>query len=91
MHDEVHGTPRRAGLADLWSWKNDGRATSCPSRTRGEQGDAPLGRDEAGAQAGGDDGAGQVDQLAVLAPGPGGDHDGPAGAQQGGAAGQDLR
>ena len=73
----------------LSSWKNDGRGISrwprspASSATHRSAGIRPA------RGAGGEDGAGQVDQLAVLPPGPGGDHDGPAGAQQRGAAGQD--
>src|SRR5260370_37981611 len=56
----------------------------------GEQGDAAGDRDQARAGAGGDDGGGQVDQLAVLPPGPGWDHGPPAGPQQHRAAGREL-
>ena len=74
----------------LSSWKNDGRGirrwprSPASSATHRSAGIRP------GAGAGGEHGAGQVDQLAALPPGPGGDHDGPAGAQQRGAAGEDL-
>ena len=91
VHDQVPGLalgPCPAEVVELEERRpGDEPAAAQP----GEQGDAPGDRDQARAGAGGDDGGGQVDQLAVLPPGPGGDHGQPAGAQQHGAAGQDLR
>jgi hypothetical protein len=55
-----------------------------------QQRHAPLDRSQASVAAGGDKGAGQVDQFAALPPGAGGDHHDPAGPQQGGASGEDL-
>ena len=89
VHDQVPGltlSPCPAEVVELEERRpGDEPAAAQP----GEQGDAAGGRDQARAGAGGDDGGGQVDQLAVVAPGPGGDHRQPAGAQQHGAAGQD--
>ena len=90
VHDQVPGLAVAAGAAEVVELEERRPGDEPAAAQPGEQGDAPGDRDQARAGAGGDDGGGQVDQLAVLAPGPGGDHGQPAGAQQHRAAGQDL-
>src|ERR1019366_4278920 len=90
VDDQVPGLAAGAGLADVVELEERRAGDQPLAAEPGEQRDAPLGRDQPGGRAGGEDGAGQVDQLAALPPGPGGDHHGPAGAQQLFAAGEDL-
>ena len=91
MHDEVPGLAAAAGLAEVVELEERRPGHQMAAAQPGEKGHAPGGRDQARAGPGGEHGGGQVDQLAVLAPGPGGDHGHPAGAQQHLAAGQDRR
>jgi hypothetical protein len=79
-----------AGAAEVIELEERRPGSEPAAAQPGEQGDAAGDRDQARAGACGDDGGGQVDQLTVLAPGPGGDHGHATGAQQHGAAGQDL-
>jgi len=55
-----------------------------------EQGDGAFGDDQSGVLGAGHDLGGEVDEFAVLAPRPHGDHDMPAGAEQGGGFGEDA-
>ena len=89
VRDEMPGLAVAASAAEVVELEERRPGDEPAAAQPGEQGDAPGDRDQARAGAGGDNGGGQVDQLAVLAPGPGGDHGQPAGAQQHGAAGQD--
>src|SRR5690606_25080127 len=56
----------------------------------GDEGDAPVDEGESGGVAGGDDHAGDVDQLASGAVGAGGDRHDAAGPEQWDAAGEDV-
>src|ERR1019366_7852364 len=87
VNDEVPGLAGGGGFADVVELEEGRAGDQALAAEPGEQRDAPLGRDQAGARAGGEHGAGQVDQFAALPPGAGG---GPAGAQQRGASGEDL-
>lgn len=84
------GLAAAAGLADVVELEERRAGDQLAAAQPGEQRDAPGGRDQPGGLPGGEDGGGQVDQLAVLAPGPGGDHGQPAGPQQHPAAFEDL-
>ena len=90
VHDQVPGLAAGAGLAGVVELEERRAGYQLAAADPGEQGDAALDRDQAGGAAGLDDGAGEVGQLAVVAPGPGGDHGDTAGPQQRGAAGEDL-
>ena len=69
VDDEVPRLAAGAGLADVVQLE-ERRARDQPLAPQaGEQGHAPLGRDQAGGRAGGEDRAGEVDQLALLPPG----------------------
>ena len=83
------GSPRRRALRRLSSWKNDGRAISWPPRSPASRATHRATGIRPALAPAAMHGGGQVDQLAVLPPGPGGDHGQPAGAQQHRAAGQD--
>jgi hypothetical protein len=88
--DQVQGYAGGAGLADLLQLEEARPGHQPPAPDGCQQRDAPFHRLQAGVDAGGDHSGGQVDQVPVLAPRPGGDHDGAAGAQQLSAALQDA-
>jgi hypothetical protein len=90
VHDQVPGLAAGAGFAGVVELEERRPGNEAVAVEPGQQGDAPLDRGEPGGATGGDDGAGQVDQLAAVPPGPGGDDGNPAGPQQGCAAGQDA-
>ncbi len=90
MHDQVPGLAAGAGFADVVELEERRPGDQMLTVEPGEQGDAPLDGGQARGAAGGDHGAGQVDQLAAVAPRAGGDHHDPAGPQQRRAAGEDL-
>ena len=66
MHDQVPGLAAAAGLAEVVELEERRPGDELAAAQPGEQGDAPGDRDQARAGAGGQDGGGQVDQLAVL-------------------------
>ena len=85
------GRPRARWRRMKSRWKNDPRATNPPVLgDPAEQGDAAFDRDQPGGAAAGGDLGGQVDQFGVFPPGPHGDHDPPAGAQERGGEGEDA-
>jgi hypothetical protein len=90
VHDQVPGLTTAAGLAEIVELE-ERRAGDEPAAAQpGEQGHVPGRRDQARLGTGGQDGRGQVNQLAVLPPRAGGDHGEATRAQQDPAAGQDL-
>src|ERR1035437_2629307 len=78
MRDQVPGLALRAGLAGVVELEERGPGDQAAAVDPGEQRDAPVDGDQAGGGPGGQDRAGEVDQLAALPPGPGGDHGGTA-------------
>ncbi len=90
MDDQVPGFAAGAGLSHVVELEERRARDQLPAADPGQQGHAPLDRDQTRGAAGLDDGAGEVDQLAPVPPGPAGDHREPAGPQQRRAAGEDL-
>jgi hypothetical protein len=90
VHQQVPGLAAAAGFADVVELEERRAGDQLAAAQPGQQGDAPRGRDQARGLPGREHGGGQVDELAVVTPGPGGDHGQPAGAQQRRAAFEDL-
>jgi hypothetical protein len=90
VHDQVTWFATGSGFAGVVELEERRPGYQAVAVQPGQQRHAPLGRGQPGGAAGGDDGAGQVDQLAAVPPGPGSDNHDPAGPQQGCAAGQDA-
>ena len=90
VDDQVPGLAAGAGLADVVELEERRARDELPATDPGQQRHAPLDRNETRGAAGLHDGAGEVDQLAPVPPGPGGDHGDAAGPQQYGAPREDL-
>src|SRR5579872_5778104 len=90
VDDQVPGLAFAPGFADVLHLEEARPRDDLAAAQAGEQGDVPAGGDQPGRRAGGEDHAGEVGQLAAVPPGPGGDHYGPAGTQQGPGCGEDL-
>jgi hypothetical protein len=78
-----------AGFADRFEGEERGSGDELVAAQAGEEGDVAFVEDEAGFLPHPDEGAGQVDELAVAPPRSDGHGDDPVGAEQGGAAGED--
>ena len=90
MLDEPLRFAVRDGVADVLELEERGPRHEHSVSDSGDQGDEFLDQGQSGVDSGGGDHAGDVDEFAVVPVGAGGDRDVAAGAQDGGAAVEDL-